>query len=72
MREVGIAFTVEKSLRAHSEEYDSGRGRASDHDAADAMVSCGITLLAAEGFAIEVKGDDPTAASVEGAIWSVA
>jgi hypothetical protein len=51
--------------------YDSGSGGTTDPDAADGLVACGITVLAVEGHAMEIRGADAKAALVEGAIWSV-
>jgi hypothetical protein len=71
LKEVGIRFDVDPKVRRRCEEYDSGSGGTTDHDAADALVACGITALAVEGHAAELRGADASAASVEGAIWSV-
>lgn len=72
MKEVGVRFDIDPKVRRRCEEYDSGNGGTTDHDAADALVACGITALAVEGHAYELRGADADAASVEGAIWSVA
>jgi hypothetical protein len=71
MKEIGVRFDVDPKVRRRCEEYDSGSGRTTDHDAADALVACGITVLAAEGFGTELHGADRKAESVDGAIWSV-
>lgn len=67
----GVRLAVDRSVRDACVAYDSGGSRASDHDAADALVALCVGVLHREGLAREVLGATPGDRDAEGAIWSV-
>jgi hypothetical protein len=71
LRERGVCVDVAPEVRAVCETYDTGRGAAKDHDAADALVAACAAILYREARARELCGTAPDARMLEGAIWSV-
>ncbi len=70
LRRHALSVEVAPDVRAVCERYDTGAGRAEDHDAADALVAACAAILYREGGARAPCAAAPEVLRLEGAIWT--
>jgi hypothetical protein len=70
LRSHGISLGLDPEIRRVYETYNTGSGKTSDYDAADALICAGISILYREGFARPMADSSAGLHKVEGVIWT--